>query len=181
MSKLAASLGKLHTFFEWLSYRAGIFFFLSALAAFAYGAAYYVLFDQDSDAAVRGAPVPFNILIFAGLFMILYSFVSGARNRTGKWPTMPIVAFAYLFAITIFTVVVARLDWLSFLPDIPDIILYANRTMLYWMIFSVGWVLGYGNSRGWNRRTVDPKPFRWLFRRAPALSEGTDESKPKKS
>lgn len=168
-------LGRLHAFFDWLSHRAGMFFFVSVLGASLYGGAYYVAFDQGSKAAGRGTPIPLNLLIFAGLIMIVYSFITGGRNRAGKWPTMPVLAFSYLFGITIVVVVISRVDRVPYLPDLPDVLLYSSRAALYWMIFSVGWVLGYGGSKGWNRRTVDPRPFRWLFRNATAVKPGQDD------
>lgn len=161
--------------FEWFSFRAGKFMFFTTAAAFVYGAAYSEVFGLG----YRESPFPLNILVLVGLVMLVVSFIGSSRSRRGRWPTMPMVGFAYLFATTIVAVLITRMDKAPYLPSPPDWVLHGDRAALYWMIFVMGWILGYGSSRGWNRRQTDPWPFRFIFRKMPLPKSGEPEEEPR--
>lgn len=158
--------------------RAGRFFFFSVLGAALYAASYQAALG---GLGIAGRPIPLTTLFLAGLAMIVVAFIRSSRARVGTWPTMPMVAYSYLFALTLLRVLLGVVDDLRFLPGLPEALLIASSATIYWMVFVIGVILVFGSGRGWNRQQVDPWPFRFIFRDASAASaEDLKKTKPKK-
>lgn len=178
---MGSIFGRLAGLFEWFGHegRAGYFIMLSTLGAAFYAGAYHAAYLPGGDGS-EGSPPLLTILLLAGLVLVVFSFVSAGRSRAGRWPTMPMVAFAYVFVVTIVRILLGVVEGTGLL-DVPGFLVYAARGAIYWDVFVLGWVLGYGTPRGWNRREIDPGfGVRRLFGKAPAMVAGADEEeKPK--
>lgn len=138
-----------------------------------------------SDVASSALPLPFYVLGFVGLHLLIAAFFTGARDPEGDAASFGTVSFLWLFLgmyLIVATAIYIRVE-LSYpgLPGLPDWLVLGLRVSPFVLLFEVGWGTFFGMRYGLLGNETSAHPFGWLFRRtSPGLGgedggEGEDE------
>lgn len=122
-----------------------------------------------SEVPSSALPLPFYVVGFAGLHLLIAAFFMGARDAEGGTPAFGTVSFLWLFLgmyLIVASAIYIRIELVyPGLPSLPDWLVLGLRVSPFVLLFEVGWGTFFGMRYGLLGAETSAHPLGWLFRR----------------